>query len=158
MRSVFHDIDFSEFNFTKHMLQNVSGHAIERFSFVREELRSAWCARMRLLLERIPGKKVLMWFADHSPPQKLPQKRLGNEPMFVDRRMIESLSAHVDSCAIIRLSKNAIHAGTKEMVFRDLEKAIASQMLGPSAHAEAAKVLVSELEPLLRARNKKARL
>ncbi|MFY0597115.1 MAG: hypothetical protein JXQ85_11845 [Cognatishimia sp.] len=157
MRSVFHDVDFSEFNFTRHMLNDVSDLAAERFSFVREELRNAWCARMRILLERIPGQKVLLWFADHPPPLRLPQKQLGRDPLFVDSRMIDTLRPLVDGVAQVRLSDAAKRSGTKGMVFRDLDRPAAELMLGPKAHEEAASVLVDTLEPIIVRQSKKAR-
>lgn len=157
MRSVFHDIDFSEFNFTRHMLTDVSGQASQRFSFVREELRNAWCARMQILLDRIPGPKLLLWFANHSPPLRLPQKQLGKDPLFVDQQMIETLRPSVSGIARVRLPEAIKRAGTDGMVFRDMDRPAAELMLGPQAHQKAAEVLVRELQPLLTRQKKKAR-
>ncbi|CUI48252.1 DUF6473 family protein [Cognatishimia activa] len=157
MRSVFHDVDFSEFNFTRHMLSDVSRQASERFSFVREELRAAWCARMQILLERIAGRKLLLWFADHPPPKKLPQTRLGRDPLFIDRPMIETLRPLVDGVVQVRLSEQARLSGTEGMRFRSLDQAAAAKMLGPLAHEEAANALYDELRPLLMRSKKKAR-
>jgi len=157
MHSVFHDVDFSVFNFTRHMLKDVSNQASERFSFVREELRNAWCSRMRVLLDQIPGQKLLLWFADHPPPIKLPQHSLGRDPLFVDSRMIDTLRPLVDGIALVRLSEKAKAVGTKGMIFRDLERNVAARMLGPQAHAEAAEVLLKELQPLLLRQQKKVR-
>ena len=157
MRSVFHDVDFSEFNFTRHMLQEVSSHASERFSFVREELRTAWCSRMQMLLDRISGRKLLLWFAGHPPPVKLSQKRLGKDPMFVDIRMIETLRPLVDGVVQVRLSDAARSAGTDGMRFRYLDRPAAETMLGPLAHEDAAKALEIELNALIDRPKKKAR-
>lgn len=157
MKSVFHDIDFSEFNFTRHMLNDVSSQAKSRFSFVREELRSAWTSRMRALLDRIAGRKILLWFADHPPPLKLPHSRLGRDPLFVDMQMIDGLRHLVDGVALVRLSRGAKAAGTNGMVLRDLDRPVAEKMLSPLAHEEAAQMIVDELKPLLLVPKKKAR-
>lgn len=149
MQSIFHDVDFSEYNFTRHMLEGVSSQAVDRFSFVREELRSAWSARMRILLNRIPGKKLLLWFAEHPPPIKLPKKTLGRDPLFVDANMIDVLRPYVSGVVQVRLTESARRAGTTGMVFRDLDRKVAEQMLGPKAHEEAAARLVQQLQPLL---------
>lgn len=149
MQSIFHDVDFSEYNFTRHMLQGVSHQAVERFSFVREELRSAWSARMRSLLDHIPGQKVLLWFADHPPPTRLPKRSLGRDPLFVDSGMIDALRPFVSGVIQIRLSEQARRAGTQGMVFRDLDRQVAEQMLGPQAHEEAALKLSQHLETIL---------
>ncbi|MGH1467010.1 MAG: DUF6473 family protein [Cognatishimia sp.] len=155
MKSVFRDIDFTEFNFTRHMLLELSTRAGDRFSFVREELRAAWSARMKALLAEIPGKKVLLWFAEHSPPKRLPKSELGADPMFVDMTMIEALRPHVDALNIVRVSALARRAGTQGMCFRPLEEPAASKMLGPIAHLEVAESLVQTLERLLAAETKK---
>lgn len=149
MQSIFHDVDFSEYNFTRHMLKGVSHKAVERFSFVREELKAAWSARMRLLLDQIPGPKLLLWFADHPPPLKLPKTALGRDPLFVDSHMIDALRPYVTGVVQVRLSDSAKHAGTQGMVFRELDRQMAQQMLGPRAHEEAARRLVQSLRPLL---------
>lgn len=151
MKSIFHDVDFSEYNFTRHMLKGVSNQAVERFSFVREELKSAWSARMRALLTRIPGEKLLLWFADHPPPTRLPKKSLGRDPLFVDSNMIDALRPFVSGVVQVRPSEGARRAGTDGMVFRDLDRQVAEQMLGPKAHEEAALKLAQHLKPLLRA-------
>lgn len=149
MQSIFHDVDFSEYNFTRHMLKGVSDQAVERFSFVREELKLAWSARMRLLLDRIPGQKLLLWFADHPPPNKLPKRSLGRDPLFVDSNMIDALRPLVSGVVQVRLSEGARRSGTHGMVFRDLDREVAQLMLGPRAHEEAAENLVKRLKPLL---------
>lgn len=157
MQSIFHDVDFSEFNFTRHMLKGVSNQAVERFSFVREELKTAWSARMRLLLSRIPGEKLLLWFADHPPPNKLPKRSLGRDPLFVDSNMIDALRPFVSGVVQVRLSEQARRASTQGMVFRDLDRQVAEQMLGPRAHGEAAMKLAERLRPMLTSKNKKRR-
>lgn len=149
MQSVFRDVDFSEFSFTRHMLKGLSDQASDRFSFVREELRGAWCARMKTLLDRLPGRKILLWFAEHSPPLQLPKSAIGHDPLFVDASMIEDLRPLVDGVAQVRLSDSAKGAGTAGMRYGAMEKPAAKQMLGPLAHEEAARVLVNQLGPLL---------
>ncbi|SHG81287.1 DUF6473 family protein [Cognatishimia maritima] len=149
MQSVFHDIDFSEFNFTRHMLQELSVRAEDRFAFVREELRNAWCARMQRLLDRIPGHKILLWFANNPPPRRTQRSALGKEPLFVDHKMIDGLRPFVSSIVNVQLSKAARTAGTKGMVFRDLDEPAAKLMPGPRAHAEVAAALVDEIRPLV---------
>ncbi|WP_353536085.1 DUF6473 family protein, partial [Cognatishimia sp. WU-CL00825] len=142
MKSVFRDIDFTEFNFTRHMLQELSLRAGDRFSFVREELRAAWSARMKVLLGELPGKKILLWCAERSPPKRLPKFDLGADPMFVDATMIEALRPYVDAINVVRISALARRAGTQGMCFRPLEEPAARQMLGPIAHLEIAESLV----------------
>ncbi len=149
MQSIYHEVDFSEFNFTRHMLKGVSEGAKERFSFVREELRAAWNARMVTLLGQIPGRKLLLWFADQPPPAQLPKASMGRDPMFVDANMVERLRQKVDGVTQVNLSKKALMSGTYGMRFSELDRPAAQSMLGPLAHQEAADALAQDLRPLL---------
>lgn len=149
MQSIYHEVDFSDFNFTRHMLTGVSEGAKERFSFVREELRSAWNARMLTLLGQIPGQKLLLWFADHPLPTRLPKSKIGRDPMFVDANMVDRLRQKVDGITQVSLSEKALTSGTSGMRFSELDRPAAQKMLGPLAHQEAAEALVRDLRPLL---------
>ncbi|MDC0738420.1 DUF6473 family protein [Cognatishimia sp. SS12] len=149
MESVFRDVDFAEYHFTRHLLQGIEQRAPDRFSFMREELRSAWMARMQTLIEQLPGKKVLLWFAPHSPPTTPITSADGPEPLFVDAAMLDRLRPMVDGVVQVRLSREARVAGTVGMVFAPHEKQMAAQMLGPQAHDEAARSLIKVLRPLL---------
>lgn len=149
MRSVFRNVDFSEFSFTKHMLNDVYAQADGKFAHIQQELRSAWSARMATLLDKLPGRKMLLWFADHSPPAQLPQASMGQDPLFVDAKMIEALRPKVDGIAQVQLSKAALTAGTAGMRFAGIDQPAAMQMLGPQAHSEAAQLLVKSLAPML---------
>ncbi len=54
--TIFREVDFTEFHFTRHMLQTLQAVSPEKFEVVAEELRAAWVARMIGLLNMIPGK------------------------------------------------------------------------------------------------------
>ncbi len=67
LASIYPEVDFSEFHFTRHMLNVLYRVSPERFAVVRSELRQAWVARMKLLLRRISTPVCLLWFAAHMP-------------------------------------------------------------------------------------------
>lgn len=146
MKQIFREIDFTEFHFTRHMLGTLSARAPDRYAMLREELRQAWLARMRLLLDGISGRKVLLWFSAQSPSDNLAEVGLGHDPVFVDRDMIDELRPLTDDVIEVVASAEARQNNRSGMVFREMEKVAAKRMLGPKAHQEAAEAIAAKLK------------
>ncbi len=95
LQAMYPGVEFAELHFTRHLLMTLREVAPERFEAVRQELRLAWLARMRTFLDRIGPRTVLLWFAAHLPPAEAPpdagEGPLGSDPLFVTRRMLDSL-------------------------------------------------------------------
>ena len=149
MQMVFNEIDFSEFHFTRHMLGTLCARTPDRYSMVRDELRVAWSARMKLLLNAIGGKVVLLWVADHAPETAMGTSGLGPDPLFVDRLMIEELRPLVSDIVEVVLSEEAMAQGVEGMTFADMERGAAQRMLSVKAHEETAAALAKSLQPLI---------
>lgn len=149
LKTIFREVDFSEFSFTKHLLTTLQTISPERFEVVREELKEAWIARMKLLLEKIEGKTVLFWFADRKPEETGLEDGLGRDPIFVDRAMIEAVRPFVTEIVEVVPSDRALKEGTDRMVFTALETPAAKELLGVTAHEEAAVALAEPLRRLL---------
>lgn len=147
MKTAFGEVDFTDFSFTKHLLTTLQALSKERFSIVRDELKVAWIARMKLLLGKIEGKTVLLWFADRTPEDASTFNGLGREPIFVDRRMIEEIRPFATEVVEVVASEAALAQGTAGMKYSAMEQPAAQELLGPEAHQEAARAL---LEPLSR--------
>lgn len=147
MKTIFREVDFTDFSFTKHLLTTLQTLSEERFSIVRDELKEAWIARMKLLLDKIEGKTVLLWFADRAPEDTASPDGLGREPIFVDRRMIEEVRPYVTEVVEVVPSARALAQGTAGMMFSSMEEPAAQELMGPAAHEEVAQAL---LEPLSR--------
>ena len=153
MKSVFREVDFTEYNFTRHMLQDVAARAGDRFSFVTAELRTAWGSRMMQLLAALPGKKVLLWFSDHCPPTEA-QLLPGKDPWFVDKGMIDRLRDHVDGIVQVRVTQNAIDQGSAGKHFSPMEWSAAQHVFGPMAHTEVADALMPVLRQVIGKKNR----
>jgi hypothetical protein len=67
LRTIYREVDFTEFNFTRHMLTTLQSISPQKFEVVVDELKAAWVARMSLLLDQARGKTVLLWMADRPP-------------------------------------------------------------------------------------------
>ncbi len=102
LRSIFRRVDFTEFNFTRHLLFALNRHNPDAFDVVAEELRAAWVNRMQALLRQLKGPSLLLWVADAPPPAPGPEGGLSVEPMLIDREMITSIrplaSVYLEFC------------------------------------------------------------
>ena len=149
MKTIFREVDFTEFSFTKHLLTTLQTLSEERFSIVRDELKEAWIARMKLLLEKIEGKTILLWFADRTPDEAQMSDGLGREPLFVDRRMIEEIRPFVTEVVEVVPSSAALARGTEGMIYSAMEEPAARELMGPAAHEEVAQALIEPLSRLI---------
>lgn len=91
LRSMFPEVDFTEFHFTRHMLIALRAASPQRFEVVAEELRAVWVARMKLLLERLPRRVILLWLSVQPPPAPAQRADLGHDPMLVDAEMVAAI-------------------------------------------------------------------
>ena len=145
MRQMFNEIDFTEYNFTRHMLRDLRDRAPERFLLIETELREAWVARMRNLLTRLGPRTILLWLGDHHPPGK--HGSLGPAPLLVDSAMISAVERSAAQVVRVDPSEGARTAGTEGMVHSEFDIAAAAEMPGPAVHAE----IAAALEPVLKA-------
>lgn len=147
MRTIFREVDFTEFAFTRHLLSTLKTMSPDKFDVLEQELKVAWQARMELLLSRITGKVVLLWVSDVSPPlvedELADAKSLGFAPLFIDRTMIDALRDKVHDYVEIIVPPEVVEMGTKGMLFPQFEAAAAQEMHGPMLHGIIADKLTS---------------
>jgi hypothetical protein len=141
MKTIFREVDFTEFNFTGHMLSTLQRISPEKFSILAEELKAAWMARMRLLLARLGSRTVLLWMADHKPAAEGDPLSLDEDPLLVDRAMIEAISVQANAYVEVVSSAAARDQGREGMVVAPYDAAAAAGLPGPVAHDEVAKAL-----------------
>ncbi len=141
MKSMFREVDFTEFHFTRHMLSTLQTLSPSRFGVVAEELRTAWVARMRLLLDRVGGRVVLLWMAGHTPDEASGDGGMGRDPLLVDRTMIEALRPLTAGVVEIRASAEALGAGVAGMAYTPMDAPAAAELPGPLVHQEVATAL-----------------
>lgn len=147
MRSVFKEIDFTEFNFTRHMLKTLQRRTPNRFAILADELRMAWVARMMALIERIEGPVVLLDLQEYRAAPA--EDGMGCDPLLVTPEMIAQISAGAAAVVTVTPSVAARAAGTEGMCFAPLDGPIATQMPGPVVHQEVADALAPVLAKLL---------
>ena len=141
LRDLYDEVDFTDFHFTRHMLGHLAKTRPEQFPIIRKELQSVWISRMKMLLQRITGPVILLWFSSRTPDEADTSLNVSDDPVFVTREMIEALRPLVSSIAEATASNSALSQGTKGMMFSDIEAPAAMELLGPAAHQEVAEIL-----------------
>lgn len=121
LKTLYHEVDFTDFSFTRHMLTTLFMISPERFAVVQEELRQAWRARMRSVLQTIDAPVLLLWLRNETPCD------LGIEPLFIEPDMVADIAERCLGVEEVRVQS----AG------RDLDQMV----VGPMQHAQAAHML-----------------
>lgn len=140
-KEIFPEVDFTEFDRTDHLLTALAQIGPDRLPLVRQELQSAWVARMRTLLSQIDGKKILLWLADHSPYSAASGGTICRDPLFVDRAMLNAVSGGADALVEVVAAQGEIAAGRGHLVYSEFERADAQEILGPLVHQRVAQGL-----------------
>ncbi|MGB5560585.1 MAG: DUF6473 family protein [Paracoccaceae bacterium] len=148
LSTIFRDVDFTEFHFTRHLLSDLSERSPEKFAMVQQELKDAWVARMRTMMAKIGGKFVLLWMSDRTPEDACDDWS-SRDPLFVDRAMLDAIADQTAGLVEVVAIREEIEAGYDRMVHTQLEELAAREMLGPVVQEAAAHALQGALSPLI---------
>ncbi|WP_375254801.1 DUF6473 family protein [Yoonia sp.] len=152
LKAIYDDVDFSEFSFTRHMLGALHNKSLERFETVVKELREAWTARMRSMLDQVGPNVILFWFSENVP-SNLHWSELSHQlqvdPLFITQAMLDELRPLVKDVVIAKPSQEALRLGTRGMVFPGSQQRAAQGMLGVDCHKEAAATLIPRIRDQL---------
>ena len=150
LKTIYREVDFADYHFTRHLLGALMKISAERFEVVRQELQDAWKARMRLMLHQISGKTILLWFSDRSPDHdRAGTGQIGADPLFVTRSMMEEIAPLATEVVEVVASPYASAAGTDGMIFSEMDAPAAAELMGPIAHQEAAEAIAPVLQRLM---------
>ncbi|MGR3364776.1 MAG: DUF6473 family protein [Maritimibacter harenae] len=149
LKSIYRDVDFTEFHFTRHLLGALRATSAERFAMVEQELREAWVARMKGFMSTIESRVVLLWLSAHAPERRATDTAWGNDPLFVDRDMLNAVAPFAEDVVEVVVTPDEIAEGFEGLVFSEFEEPSARGMLGTVAHARAASALDASLRRLL---------
>ena len=152
LRTVFRDVDFARYSFTRHMMQALQDLSQDRFNIVMAELQEAWVGRMRQLIESISGPVILLWIGDTPIPDaciaNTPVAACRN-PLFIDRGMVAALEPHASTLIEVAMPMESDASVTDGMVFSQMEAAAAHSQFGITHHVAAAEALMPELAALI---------
>lgn len=141
LRTIFREVDFTEFHFTRHLMQTLQAVSPEKFEVVADELRAAWVARMIGLLTRIPGKTVMLWLGNDAPLPPGQRADLARDPLLIDVEMIRAVRPYVTEYVEVISSPMARAEGLNGMAYGPMEQLAALGLPGPLVHREVANAL-----------------
>lgn len=144
LREMYPDVDFTEINFTGHLLERLSQDEAA-FQTVVSELKWSWVQRMRRVLEMIKGDVILLWMSDRRPDED-GRSRHAADPLFVDREMLDELAGDVVGLVEIVTERNA--SKLQEMVVTEDEAEAALCLPGSVDHMRAAEAIAIEVSHL----------
>ena len=150
LRALFREVDFTEFNFTRHMLTTLEAVSKERFEMVVEELRRSWVERMGDVLGLLPERTVLLWMSEAPPGPKGQRRGLKEDPVLVDRAMVAAIVPKARAYVEAVTSPGARLASLEGMAFAALEALAAAALPGPSIHREVAQKLAAALDEVMK--------
>ncbi|GAW36826.1 hypothetical protein RA2_03901 [Roseovarius sp. A-2] len=151
LRRLYPEVDFTEFNFTRHMMWRLASLAPERFALLRNSLQDVWVDRMHRVIARIDRPVILLWLANHAPGTDPNSAEVCDDPALVSRAMIRAIRPRATHLTQVVISKTARDQGTRGMRFSPMEESAATDLPGPLAHAEAAQALLPALRTLTEA-------
>jgi hypothetical protein len=146
LRTIYRDVDFTEFHFTRHMLDHLKAVSTDRFEVVRDELQAAWQMRMLRFLEAVTVPVHLLWLGRRDPHTPEPEHGLGEEPLFVTREMLTRVAAKAASLTVVEAEPEHAEPAKQGMVYAAGEAAAARSVPGPLAHRAACERLRPHLE------------
>jgi len=145
MQTIFRDTDFTDFSFTRHLLTSLKVRSPEKFEVVEQELKSAWSARMEMMLKKIGGRVILLWVSERAPHEEFDDIDLGMDPLFIDKSMIDGVRDKVSDYVEIIVPPEMVAQGTEGMLFPQMEAAAASEMHGLQVHQLIADRLIEQI-------------
>lgn len=137
MERLFPEADFTEFNFTRHMLKALQKQWPDRVELVLSDLREAWVCRMERLCKMLPGKLMLLWLSDRPPPDHATGLD-GMVPEGVHRAMLDAIHPYAVDIIEVVIGADVSDLATEGMHFLPHETEIAKAFPGPTAHRQVA--------------------
>lgn len=149
LKSLYREVDFTEFAFTRHLLTTLQRIGPDRFALVVAELRQVWLRQMHDLLAQLTRPAVLLWVGDQVPRVTTRTTDGSGNPALVDADMLSVLRPKVDALVEVAISPSARAAGLSGMAFSPLDRSVAKGLPGPDAHREVALALRPILQPMI---------
>ena len=146
LKTLYRDVDFTEFHFMRHLLGHLKKLSEERFAILRHELQLAWRARMLSYLSQATVPVHLLWLSRRPPELGEPEGGLGSEPLFVTADLLKEVAQSAASLSIVVDPMPPANSRMRGKFFAAREENAARLLPGPSAHAAACDALAPHFE------------
>ncbi len=144
LRTIYPQVDFTEFNFTRHMLTQLHDLSADRFEIIRTELEAAWTARMIRFLKHIAAPVHLLWLSNRAPDTGA-SGDMSTDPLFVTTDMLNQVARHATSLTVVTPDGVEASDTLQGKYFGPKDEAAARLLPGPKLHALATEELLRKL-------------
>jgi hypothetical protein len=146
LQVLYPEVDFTEFAFTRHLIRTLADIDPQRFEHVREELQSAWLARMTAFLDGVRAPVVLLWMAERRPdePSELAK---ATDPLFVTGALIDAVRPRL--AGVIEAVPSAAARAGGGLVCSEMEALAAAEVPNAAVHAETALAVAKGVRTLI---------
>jgi hypothetical protein len=148
LRRLYPEVDFSQFNFTHHMLGHLYRLDRDRFAPLCDVLQKLWIKRMRRLVAEVSDEVVLVRFRE-AGAQAVWSDGSVECPALVTDDMLDLLAPDVSAIVEVSLPHSAQADRSVGMVYGVREEQAAKAVPSPQAHAAAALALRPVLDRLM---------
>ena len=155
LRALFPQLDLDAFRFVHNMLTRMQREDPQNFKLIEIELRQAWVARMRELLDDIETARVLVWMSTRTPDEDAyaeGRDSILTPPAFVTREMLEEVAPMADLVVEYVASEEVAGDTDDGRVFNEEYDPMAALLPGETMHRQVADLLGRGLKQLLHTR------
>lgn len=142
---LFPEVDFTDFNFNKHLLTSLKAISEDRFERVCAGLQETWLTRMGRVVDALDGRVVLLWMRYDMSTTDV----LGPAPCLVDRSMVDVLRPRVFDVIELEVTTAGQAQDIPGMIFGPMDLPAARLMIGPKEHDRIADEVASRLLKML---------
>ncbi|WP_299412964.1 DUF6473 family protein [uncultured Sulfitobacter sp.] len=151
LKRLYPDVDFTQFNFTQHMLTHLHRRDGERFVVVQRMLQRAWMRKMRQLLPRLGGRVVLLRIIDSDRVGPAGDRWVDSaSPAFVSDNMLEALAPLVNTVVDVLRVADGAEGQDAGLIFHQMEADAVRLVAGPSTHSDVARALLPVLDRVMK--------
>ncbi len=152
LKALYPNMKLGDFRFAHNMLRKMHQGNPENFKVVEIELREAWVARMRELLEEIETTRVLLWMSARAPEEEPRIKDPGaftSPPAFVNREMIEKVAPMADILVEYVAGHGVANMPGDGRIFTEDQADAALRYPGQTMHNQVADLLADPLKQIV---------
>ncbi|MEP0156516.1 DUF6473 family protein [Pseudophaeobacter sp.] len=144
LKTLFPEVDYTEFHFNKHLLTTLQALSEERFAEVRRHLQDTWVDRMAQVIATLEGRVVLLWVRYRLKGNAA----FNHEPVLVENSMIQALQDRTKGVVEVDVAPAGLLDDFDGMTMGALDFPAAQHMLGPNEHARIGCALAEKLQSL----------
>ena len=152
LKALYPNMALGDFRFAHNMLRKLHQQNPNNFKVLEIELREAWKARMRELLEEIETTRVLLWMSSRAPeeePHAKDPESFTSAPAFVNREMLEAVAPMADILVEYVAGHGVAHKPGDGRIFPEEKADAALRYPGMTMHNQVADLLEEPLRQII---------